>query len=361
MERFIEVRPKLTKAEYNLLKHIPNTRRYTELAKATGLSVAYTSTRIKRLQREKIKIKGIFDLNAMKLSPIFIVARYSQYIYNHPREIKIPYILKMDRIFSGKKEKLIIVAATPFGAEEEFIDALNISVESYYSLSCTYRWRPDSSKLTNFKDGILLADFENMPKKLPEIETHQPSAPMSRVPDMIDIWLIAEMMRNPYTKFSTTVSEAGVKQQVASYHLLRHVLPYYLYNAVDFRHPPKTKTVYLKIYVKANNARKIAKALAETPACTETYVPTDDNIVIAPATMYPAEEAALMEKIMEIDAIEDYEVLGTSIAPPREYTIPFKKVVGYGTWLLDPVYAAVKAILKGYRRVRYPYRVYELP
>ncbi|RLE60824.1 MAG: hypothetical protein DRJ35_02195 [Thermoprotei archaeon] len=361
MERFIEVRTPISPTEYTILKHVPRVRKYAELSKATGISISYVSLKLKNLLKHNIRIRACFDLKAMKLSPILILANYTEHIYNPPHGIKIPYILKLVKFYSGKKNKLFIYAVSPKGSEDELVEALNISVDTYHIIDTVYRWKIDTAKLTEYRDNILISNYEKLPQILPEIEPYQPTSTLKRIPDMIDLWLIAELMRDPFVKISTRIKEAGIRQQVASYHLSRHVLKYHLYNIVEFKPQASSKSLLLKIHVRKEENKRFAKALTESPAVQEAYtLATRKDTIYAILTAYPSEEVQLFKKLVELDIIEDFEIVGLILEPPKEYTIPFKNVVGYGNWILDPLYAAIRAINKNLRRVKYSYKVYEL-
>lgn len=361
MDRFIEIRTPITPTEYNILRYVPRVRKYAELAKSTGISTSYVSLKLKSLLKRNVRVRACFDLKAMGLSPVLILANYAEHIYNPPHEIKIPYILKKTKYYSGKKKKLFIYAVSPEGSEDQLVEALNISVDTYHKIDTVYRWRIDTAKLTEYRDHVLISNYEKLPQILPDIEPYQPSSTLRRVPDMIDLWLIAEHMRNPFVKISKRIKEAGIRQQVASYHLSRHALKYHLYNIVEFKPPQRSKSTLLKLHVRRGENKRFAKALTESPAVQEAYTPANsEDTIYAVLTAYPSEETQLFRKLVELDIVEDFEILGLILEPPKEYTIPFKNVVGYGNWILDPLYAAMRAINRNQERVKYSYKVYEL-
>ena len=104
--------PKLTSSEYEILKAVPLSQNYTQVAEKAKFSVAYVSRKLKAL-REKVTFRAIFDLEAIGLKQMLILAEYDPEFAASIKEVKIPFILFVAHLVSGKKDYLWLHVAPP--------------------------------------------------------------------------------------------------------------------------------------------------------------------------------------------------------------------------------------------------------
>ncbi len=348
----------LTQTEYKILLAIPRSRSYAEISRTSGVSISYVSRKMEELYGRGFRVRGVFDLQALGLSEITILSEFDSEIYSPPSSVKIPYILRMARVWRGKKPLLFIYAAVPQGMEETFSDILGLE-GVLRRVEMTTRWRIDTGVLTRLRDGVPASDYKRLPEVIGEVEPYEPSANESRVPDTIDTWLIATLTKNPYVKLASILDEIGVKQQIASYHLSRHVQHFLLYNVVHIK--GRAKPPYRLIIVKPakGEEKRVAKALVQAPAIYEAHV-LEDGGVAALLRTGKEEEYWLYRALTDLDLIEDYEDVGLVLEEPKAYTTPYGDVVAEKTWTLDPLYMAMRAVRRKSDKVNYNFGVYEL-
>ncbi len=348
----------LTDTEYKILLAIPRSRSYAEISRTSGVSISYVSRKMEELYGRGFRVRGVFDLEALGLSRVTILSEFDPEIYSPPSPVRIPYILRMARVWRGKNSLLFIYAAVPQGMEETFGDILGLE-GMLRRVEMTAQWRIDTGRLMELRDGIPFSNYERLPEILDYVEPYEPSANESRVPDTIDTWLIATLMKNPFSKLAGILSQIGIKQQIASYHLSRHVQQFLLYNVVRIKyrvHPP-----YRLIIARParGEEKRLAKALAEAPAIYEAHVLEDGSVVALHRTT-KEEEYWLYGSLIDLGVVEDYEEVGLVLEDPKAFTTPYGDVVTEKSWTLDPLYMAMRAIKKKKRRLNYSFGVYEL-
>lgn len=354
-----EFGPKLTKSEYEILRAVPTSLNYTQVAEKTGFSVAYVSRKLKAL-KEKAAIHGVFDLEAVGLKEIKIMADYDPKFVEKEEKINIPFITNVAHLVIGKKDYLWVEAYPPKEQVEVFIESLGLKNLKIYNVYVRYVWRPDTAKFSYYANGYLAGDFEKIADLVGTVDTSQPRSPTPRMPDEVDLWLMAKLMQYPFTKISREAERAGIRQQVASYHLIRHVKPLWLYNTVNLRLDPDilpTKIFTFKVDSEEYAAR-LAASLVHVPYIPRTFVPEEErDTVFAFMTVPGSLEMKLLRTIRMLEFISEFgELAVIEKEPYLKYTIPFGKVVGGGRWIMDGFYQAIRAMssprgLEGYTPV----------
>ncbi len=348
----------LTPTEYKILSAVPRARSYAEISRMAGISTSYVSRKIEELYGRGFRIRGIFDLEALGLSEVFLLAEYDDEIFSPPNGVQIPYILRKIKYWRGKTPLMAIYAAVPEGQEEEFSEALGLE-GIFRRVVMTTRWRIDTARLTELRNGIPVSAYERLSEVYDSIEPYEPRANEKRVPDRVDTWLIAELMRNPYVKIASRLRYVGVKQQVASYHLSRHVERFIIYNTVRIKERARPPYRLLGINAAKGEERRLGRALAQAPAVYEAYV-LEDGIIMALVEAYKWEEGDLYRLLRDSEYVEDFEEMGFVMEEPRAYSTPYGNVVTEKSWILDPLYASLYTIKRKTENVSRDYFVYEL-
>ncbi|MCD6562885.1 MAG: hypothetical protein J7K23_03080 [Thermoproteales archaeon] len=339
--------PKLTKSEYEIIKAVPQSLNYTQVAEKTGFSVAYVSRKLKAL-KEKVTIHGVFDFDIMGLKEIKILADYDKDFVQKEGKIKIPFITGVYHIVTGKKDYLWIEAYPPKNQVDFFIEGLQLKNYTIYEVGEKFVWMPNKALLTEYSGGYIFGHIEKITEIISKVDVSQPRATAGRVPDEVDLWLIAKLMKYPFTKISREAERTGVRQQVASYHLIRHVKPLWLYNTVTLKLDPDlipTKLLYFKVE-NPEFAVKFAASLTHTPYIIESFVVGNEkNLVIAYATIPGGLEMRLIRTLRNIDEVLEFDEIGAMEKDVMlRYTIPFGKIVGGGRWIMDGFYQAIRAL-----------------
>jgi len=339
--------PKLTKSEYEIIKAVPQSLNYTQVAEKTGFSVAYVSRKLKAL-KEKVLIHGVFDYDTMGLKEIRILADFDADFVKKEEKIKIPFITGVYHLVIGKKDYLWIEAYPPKSQVDFFIEGLQLRNYKIYEVGEKFVWRPDKALLTEYSGGYIYGHIEKIKEIIRKVDTSQPKSKMGKVPDEVDLWLIAKLIQYPFTKISREAEKTGVRQQVASYHLIRHVKPLWLYNTVTLRLDPDiipTKLYYFKVD-NPEFAVKFAASLTHVPYVTEAFVVGNErNLVLAYTTIPGGLEMKLVRTLRSIEEVVEFDEIGAMEKDVRlRYTIPLGKIVGGGRWIMDGFYQAIRAL-----------------
>lgn len=342
-----EFGPKITKSEYEIFRAVPMSLNYTHVAKKAGFSVAYVSRKLKAL-KEKAAVHGVFNYEAMGLKQIRILADFNEDFIEKEKKVKVPFLVSLYHIVSGKKDYMWIEAVPPADQVKSFVEGLQLENYKVYSISMRFDWRPDTSMLTYYSGGYILGDIDKLPETYERMSVEKQKKESAKVPDEIDLWLIARLMKYPFTKISREAEKSGIRQQVASYHLIRHVKPLWAYNVVDLRLDPDL--VPTKIFMFKTGGEdesvKLAATLVQVPYIRSAFTSEEEeDTVIAYITIPGSLEMKLIRTIRGLEAIQEFEELGAVEKDVMlRLTLPYGKIVGGGRWVMDGYYQAIKAM-----------------
>ena len=342
-----EFGPKITKSEYEIFRAVPMSLNYTHVAKKAGFSVAYVSRKLKAL-KEKASVHGMFNYDIMGLKQIGILADYDKAFVEKEKIVKIPFITSLYHIVSGKRDYIWIEASPPVDQVKPFVEGLQLSNYKVYSIDHRFDWRPDTSELTYYSGGYIVGDIDRIPEIFEKISVERQKKETIKVPDEIDLWLIARLMRYPFTKISREAETSGIRQQVASYHLIRHVKPLWTYNVVDLKLDPDlvpTKLFTFKTRGEDESVR-LAAALVQVPYIRSAFTSEEErDEVIAYVTIPGSLEMRLIRTIRSLEAVTEFEEIGAIEKDVMlRFTLPYGKIVGGGRWVMDGYYQAIKAM-----------------
>ncbi len=320
-----------------LLIAIPQARRVSDLARSTGVSLAYASKRLAAL-KERFSIVGVFDYRALGLEEYLLLLDYNRELW----ERKLPYITAKAVLRSGKKpERLLLLVLAPAGRAREVADILGVDTAILRKVK-VFRHRPDASSLVACKDGRLSPRLQAFESVIGEgVAPDFKAQPLRRV-DNVDLWIVAELTKNPFAKLSRLGAPRGLRQQVISYHYLGHVQPLHLYNAVT----PKLQATHvgrvLEVEVERGLEEPVAWALASLPFTRFSAAELGKSLVYA--LVYPGEwELSLFKVLDTCRGITEFRVIGHVAEELREYTVPFGEVVKQGGYSLEILYEALHA------------------
>ena len=332
-----------------LLAAIPQARRVSDLARGTGASLAYILKRLAPL-RERFSLIGVFDYRALGLEEHLLLLDYRQELW----ERSLPYVVGKAVLRSGKNpERLLLLVLAPTGRAGDVADILGVSAAPRKVK--VFRHRPDASSLVACKDGRLIPLFRSFESVVWEgVAPDLRAQPLKRV-DSIDLWIVAELTRNPFAKLSRLGAARGLKQQVVSYHYLSHIQPLHLYNAVA----PKLQATHvgraLEIKVEHGLEEPVAWALAGFPFTRFSAAEPGEGLVLA--LVYPGEwELPLLKALQACRGVLDFRVVGYVAEELREYTVPFGEVVARGSYSLEILYEALHTP----RSAKAKWQVYEI-
>lgn len=341
---------KLAELEYTLLRSIPQARTASSAAKLAGVSPSYVLRKLQAL-RGRFTLRGVFDYKALGLEEHILTTRFSARLW----EESLPYIsLKVALQTGMQPESLLLAILVPRGKAGDVADILGVSQDSLRP-AVSYRLRLDAAILTEYLNGELVPLLDNLPEvvdsgKAPRLE----GIPPRRV-DEIDLWLVAELSRDPFAKLSRAGEQVGLKQQVVSYHHVYHVRPLHLYNATIPRLYSNLPGRLLQLKVREGFEEAVAWALSSLPfSFTSIAQPGEGRVELL---AYPgAWELSFLRRLSRCRIILDYKILGYTLEKPREYTNPFGKVMSRGEYRLDILYEALYTPEKAERS----WRIYEL-
>jgi hypothetical protein len=318
-----------------LLTAVPQARRLSDLARSTGASLAYVSRRLTAL-RERFSVIGVFDYGALGLEEHLALLEYRRELW----ERSLPYVIAKALLRGGKRpEKLLLLVLTPAGRARDVADILGVDAATLRRVK-VFRHRPDASSLVACEDGRLAPLFHAFESVVNEgVAPDFKAQPLKRV-DGIDLWIVAELTRNPFAKLSRLGAARGLKQQVISYHYLGHVQPLHLYNAVAPRLQAVLVGRVLEVEVERGLEEPAAWALASLPFTRFSAAEPGKGLVHA--LVYPGEwELPLLKALDACRSMLDFRVAGHVVEGLREYTVPFGEVVERGSYSLEILYEAL--------------------
>lgn len=341
---------KLTELEYVLLRSIPQARTASDAAKLAGVSPSCVLRKL-RAVKARFALRGVFDFKALGLEEHVLAASFSERLWGE----SLPYVSFKAALRTGMQpESMLLVILVPRGRAGDVADILRVPQDDLRP-AVLYRPRLDVALLTGYAEGELVPLLDKLTEvvdsgKAPRLE----GTPLRKV-DEIDLWIVAELSRDPFAKLSRAGAQAGLKQQVVSYHHVYHVRPLHLYNATIPRLYENLPGRLLQLKVREGFEEAVAWALASLPFSFISIAQPGEGQVKLLA--YPgAWELSFLKKLSRCRNIIDFKVLGYTLEKPREYTNPFGKVMKRGEYLLDILYEALYTP----ERAERAWRLYEL-
>lgn len=331
---------RFTKSEYEILRAMVTSLSYAEVARKTGFTIPYISRKVRDLH-SRVYLSAWFDFRAMGLVQVFVEARYDEEVVKALAEVQPPYILSASHLFRGKRDSLLLYSLLPEPYVDKVVEALPLYDKEVMIPLAYYRWRPDEALLTRFEEGQVVGDVERIPEAYASVQAEEKASAVRTLPDEIDLAIFSKLLQDPYANLIDVARALGVRQQVVSYHFLRHVKPLWLYNAVvlDFN-PEEVPLKIYQVYTSGvDSAKTLAKALVQTPYFQAAFVISGDSRrVIAMATLPTHLELKTMRALRSIDSVEDFEILAVMECDViLRWALPSVGLVAEGTWIVEPL------------------------
>ncbi|WP_460024875.1 hypothetical protein [Infirmifilum sp. SLHALR2] len=321
--------------EFEVLKRLPLCRDYTDVARSAGVSLP-TVPRVLESIKSKFLLRAFFDFSAMGFALGLFKLRFTEELVQKP----IPFVVEKIPVLQGKGEQsLYILALCPAGRCSEVADILR-SDESQV-LTGRFLWRSDTMEEASLDKGYLRVSFSSVKKAIEEEIMPRMGAPVRREPDHVDLWIIAELMRDPFVKLSRESARAGLKQQTASYHYTQHVRPLHLYNALTPRfYQLNIPGVLLELDVAKDAAEQVAWGLSRHPMIREALA-SDSGKVYVLSYMQGGDLNELYRFLEDSNIVEDFTLIGVLTHRILEYTTPFGNALKENPYNLEIMYEAV--------------------
>ena len=338
---------RFTESEFKIIKAIVTSLSYAEVARKTGFTIPYVSRKVRDLYG-KVYFNAWFDFKALGLTQVFIEASYDERFFKALVSEGLPYFISASHLIKGKRDRILMYALLPEPYVGRVVDALPLRDKEAYVPAVYYRWRPDEAELTKLEKGQIVGDIEGIVKVYSRVEVEEVPGAVRALPDEIDIAIISKLMQNPYANLIDVARAMGVRQQVVSYHFLRHVRPLWLYNLVSLDFDPEETP--LKVYrismSEPEAARRLAKALVQTPYFQAAFIPRMDPSRITAFTVLPGElELRTYRVLRRIDEVEDFELHAIMECDlMARWALPSRDIVSEGAWLVEPLTRKLKEI-----------------
>ena len=328
---------KLKRIEFDVLKSLPTSRDFTDIVRSSGISPSSVRGILERIRRSFL-IRGFFHLSGLGYQLYLVRKEFDPIL--HIR--LVPFIIEKIPVLVSKSRSLTfyLVMGPPEG-RDEVADILKVDPDTVTPVR-RFVWRPDVARGLTLKDADLNLEIDYIRENFEKVVVPSFEPPIRQRPDHIDLWIIAELARNPFVKLSSIARSMGIKQQVASYHYLQHVRPFHIFNAVTPRFSSlNIPGVFLEISVKNGMADQLAWALTNHPYIREAFSASDGN-VYALTYLQGRELWDLYKFLKESDSIEDLRLYGVLIDEIKEYTPPFGEAFREDPYNLRPMYEAVQ-------------------
>ncbi|QOJ79384.1 hypothetical protein IG193_02675 [Infirmifilum lucidum] len=326
---------RLRRIEFNVIRHLPFCRDYTDVARSSGVSLS-SVPRVLSSLRSKFLLRALFDLNSMGFSLGLFKVRFSEELYQKP----IPFVLEKIPVSLGKSElSLLLLALCPAGRCSDVADILKS--EEYTSLAGRFLWRSDMPRDAVLDGGYLRVNFDSIREIMEREISPRISAPVKRKPDYVDLWITAELMRDPFVRLSKKAEEMGLKQQTASYHYNQHVRPLHLFNVLT----PKFRSlrvpgILLELHTSRESSEQVAWGLSLHPMIRETLVSEDGRVYVL-SYIQGSDLFELYRFLEESELVKAFTYRGVLIHEVLEYTLPFGDAFREDPYNLEVMYEAI--------------------
>lgn len=327
---------KLKRIELDVLRSLGDSRDYTDIARTARISPSSVRRVLERL-REKFLIRGYFSFKGLGYRLILLRKEFDPALYSRP----IPFILEKIPLVTGKgKKTTYYLAMEPEEKQGEVADILKIKEEDVSPVR-RFAWRPDVSGRLTLEHGHLQVEVGSLDHFLERVVVPFSETSQKLKPDHLDLWIIAEIMRDPFVSLSREAVKRGIKQQTASYHYTQHVKPFHLFNSVTPRfYSLGIPGVLIEIKAKRDMPEQVAWALSTHPFVRETFSAPNEKVL---ALVY-LQGGDLLDfyKLLETSSlVEDFRFNGLLIGEIKEYTPPFGDAFKDDPYDLKPMFQAI--------------------
>ena len=342
------LRKALSPNEYKILRAIPTSLTYTEVARKSGFSLPYVTSKVRELARA-LNLRFRVEYRMLGLSPIYVLAHYEEYFVKTVKRLGgIPYLRGIRRVFSGGKDLMVLDAIPPQGSEDRFVRMLPVRVITYWIKEYDARWRPDFTALTAFVDGRIRArwdDFLNVFIRSSPVQVKREK----RTVDDKDLFIIRVKETYPYVPMSEIARRLDISQQLASYHYRKHVLPLWTGNYVEAPIDPSYPQWIFRIKLTdVEIARKLVSTLSQIPYTLDAFVPRDHySTVIAHMTLPPDEMEDFYKALVSMgELLENVEISAiVSRDVNIHFPLPLLKAYDRGRWTFKTLEEAINLYL----------------
>ncbi len=328
---------RLRRIEFDVLRHLPSCRDYTDVARSSGVSLS-SVPRVLSSLRSKFLLRAFFDFNSMGFSLGLFKVKFSEELYRKP----IPFVLEKIPVSLGKNElSLLLLALCPAGKCSDVADILRS--EEATTLAGRFLWRSDLPKSAALNGGYLRVDFDSIRETVEREVPPRISAPIKRKPDYVDLWIVAELMRDPFARLSREAGKMGLRQQTVSYHYNQHVRPLHLFNVLTPKfHSLRLPGVLLELRTSRENSEQVAWGLSLHPMIRETLVSEDGRVYVL-SYMQGGDLFELYRFLEESELVKAFTYRGALLREVLEYTLPFGDAFREDPYNLEVMYEAIYA------------------
>ncbi|MEZ0346446.1 MAG: hypothetical protein ABWK01_07835 [Infirmifilum sp.] len=320
--------------EFEVLKSLPSAKDFTDVSRAARISLSSVRRVLQRLS-EKFLIRGNFYLEGFGYELLLVEKEFDPALFSRP----LPFILEKIPVSTGKNKAVTyLLVLSPRGMREETADILR--VDEVLPVR-KFVWRPDYSSELTLQKGTLVLGLDSVVKAMESGFIPRLEPTIEQRPDPIDLWIMAEITRDPFVSLSREARKMGIRQQTASYHYTQHVQPFHIFNALTPRfYSYRVAGLFLEVSTSPGMAEQVSWALSTHPMIRETFSLPEDKVYVL-TYLQGRELWELFNVLRESDLIADFKVKGALTLKIMEYTPPFGPAFQENPYNLQPLYESI--------------------
>lgn len=296
-------------SEYRILKAIPFSSSFVEVAKRAGFSPSYVGYKIRKMEK-LMWFRFLADYKSIGLSSMYINAKHVPSLSRFFSTNSVPFVKRVFKAWDRTGPKTLLEVNPPLGMERRFVSLLPVSVKSLWIKEWEVKYVPSENLLVRYDGSSLSINWRNFLSAVNTFETGPEIKMLAPTKvDKLDLLILREKELFCFASLSEIGRKLKVPQQVVSYHFRNHLRSAWLLNYVE----PKffSFPVVYRIEMNDNEATlPLLQAFAHVPGLIDAFIPqNEDSAIIVILDINPEELREMHSALYTLQNIKEAELV----------------------------------------------------
>ncbi|MCX8180750.1 MAG: hypothetical protein N3E41_05195 [Thermofilaceae archaeon] len=296
-------------SEYRILKAIPFSSSFVEVAKRAGFSPSYVGYKIRKMEK-LMWFRFLVDYKSIGLSSMYINAKDVPSLNRFFSTNRVPFVKRVFKAWDRTGPKIFLEVNPPLGMERRFASLLPVSVENLWIKEWEVKYVPSENLLVKHDGGSLSINWRNFLSKVNTFESGFEVKMLAPIKiDKMDLLILREKELFCFASLSEIGRKLKVPQQVVSYHFRNHLKSAWLLNYVE----PKLFSFPVIYRVKTNDDEAtlpLLQAFACIPGLIDAFIPhNEDRVLILIIDINPEELREMHSALHTLQNVKESELV----------------------------------------------------
>ncbi|MEM4606388.1 MAG: hypothetical protein QXN94_02115 [Thermofilaceae archaeon] len=300
----------LSDSERKIVMSITFSQTYSDISRATGLAPSYVSARVKKLARNA-RLRYLVDYRAIGLSPLYLLLKYDQRVYELLASKPLPFIRSAVKIWDREGVKLLIEAAPPVGLERRFAQIFPFSPVNVWVKEWEVKFQPSTGALLDSSEGALSTSWNALPQVVSELKRTGINVRLKPKLDVdkVDLMILRMKEEFCFTSLSEIGRSYGLSQQLASYHYRLHLRRVWIGNCIEHKRL-ENAVLYRVEASEPIVSLLLLKSLSEVPSIVDSFISQGEDEAIYLIVDEPLKKLSAVHKaLLRVEGVKKAELL----------------------------------------------------